>query len=254
MGNVKDITIDAQGQIIVGFEVVGKYRSQIRQDSRATIGFQGLLGDKSLDLTAGSLTQPEILPGGRVPSIEPFDITELITKATPALENVQKILDNLVTLSEAMTRPDGEFSKSMDELSQIVTKVNKGKGTMGQLLNDPALYQEATQAVVKIRKFAGDLEKGKGALGTLLNDPAFKKDLQRTAANVKEFSSRLPGLVKNAEAFVQQLQRAGKGLPALVTSGETMVTDVDKAAKAAQKSWLLRRHVPKVKERTLKKE
>jgi hypothetical protein len=60
--------------------------------------------------------------------------------------------------------------------------------------------------------------------------------------------------MKQAEAFINQLQKAAKGLPGLVTSGETMVDDVDKAAKAAQKSILLRRNVPKAKERTLKKE
>lgn len=254
VGNVKNITIDPQGRIIVAFEVVGKYRGQIRQDSRATIGFQGLLGDKSLDISAGSPTQPEIPPGGQVPSIEPFDITELITKATPTLENVQKILDNLVQLSEAMTKPDSKFSKSMEELSQIVTKINQGKGTLGQLLNDPVLYREAAKAMVDVRKFAGDLEKGKGALGTLTKDPAFQEDIKKTVAHLQEAASRLPELMKQAEAFVQELQRAGKGLPALVTSSETMVNDVDKAAKAAQKTWLLRRHVPKAKERTLRKE
>ncbi|MFZ5451222.1 MAG: MlaD family protein [Thermodesulfobacteriota bacterium] len=254
VGNVRGINIDPQGKIILTFEVVGKYRSQIRQDSRATIGFQGLLGDKSLDLSAGSPTQPEIPPEGTVTSIEPFDITELISKASPTFENVQKVLDNLFKISEAMTKPGGDFNKSMLQLSQIVTKINQGKGTVGQLLNDPVLYREAAQAMVNIRKFARNLEENKGALGTLLNDPAFQEDLRKTMANFREASSRLPVLMKKAEAFIEQLQRAGKGLPALVTSGETMVTDVDQAAKAAQKSLLLRRHVPQKKERTLRVE
>jgi phospholipid/cholesterol/gamma-HCH transport system substrate-binding protein len=251
VGNVKNITIDPQGQIIVMFEVVGKYRNQIRRDSRATIGFQGLLGDKSLDLTPGSPEQPEVAAGGRVTSIEPFDITQIITKATPALEKVQKLLDNLADLSETMTKPGGGFSKSMDELSQIVTKINKGKGTVGQLLNDPVLYREAAQAVAHISKFTGDMEKSKGALGTLLSDPSFKTDLQQTMANLREATSRFPELMKKAEAFITQLQRAGKGLPGLVHSGTTMADDVDKAAKAAQKTWLLRRHVPQPQERTI---
>ena len=252
VGNVKSLTIDPKGKIIVIFEVVGKYRNQIRQDSRATIGYQGLLEDKSLDLTAGSSSQPEIVAKGQVTTVEPFDITEIIIKVKPSLENAQKILTNLASLTEKMTKPDSGFNKSMKELSQIVTKINTGKGSLGQLLNDPALYRESAQAVGHIRKFSGELEKNKGALGTLMHDPAFKAELQKTAANLQEAASRLPALLKKAEAFVEQLQRAGKGLPGLVTSGETMVTDVDKAAKAAQKNWLLRGNVPKTKERTLR--
>jgi len=251
VGNVKKIVIDTQGQIIVTFEVIGKYSSRVRQDSRATIGFQGLLGDKSLDLSAGSPDKPEIPAGGEVASVEPWDITELLAKATPSLENVQKLLNNLARLSESLTRPKGDFAKSMEELRQIVAKINKGQGSLGQLLNDPVLYRESAQAVANIRKFTGALEESKGALGALVNDPAFKADLQKTMANLQEATSRLPELVKKAEAFVEQLQRAGKGLPGLVTSGEAMATDVNKAAKAAQKSWLLRRNVPKPKERTI---
>ncbi len=254
VGNVKKITIDPQGQIIVTFEVIGKYSSRVRQDSKATIGYQGLLGDKSLDLSAGSPDQPEIAAKGTVPSIEPFDITEIITKAQPSLENLQKLLNNLASLTESLTKPEGDFAQSMEEVRQIVSKINKGQGSLGQLLNDPALYRESAQAVANIRKFTGRLGEGPGLLATLLNDPAFRADAQKTMANLQEATSRFPELVKRAEAFVQQLQQAGKGLPGLVTSGEAMVTDVDKAAKAAQKSWLLRRNVPKPQERTIRME
>jgi len=251
VGNVKKITIDPQGRIIVTFEVIGKYSSRVRQDSKATIGFQGLLGDKTLDLSAGSPDQPEIPPGGIVVSVEPWDITEILAKATPSLEKVQQILNNLASISGTLTKPGGNFEKSMGEVRQIVAKINKGQGSLGQLLNDPALYRESAQAVANISKFTSDLEKSKGALGTLLNDPAFKADLLKTMANLQEATSRFPELVKKAEAFVQQLQRAGKALPGLVNSGAAMADDVDKVAKAAQKSWLLRSNVPKPKERTI---
>jgi ABC-type transporter Mla subunit MlaD len=212
----------------------------------------GLLGDKSLDITAGSPEQPEIAAKGTVTTVEPFDITEIITKAQPSLENVQKILNNLAAISESLTKPEGDFAKSMQELSQIVSKINKGKGSLGQLLNDPVLYRNSADAVDNIRKFTSDLEKSKGALGTLVNDPAFRADLQKTVTSLQEASSRLPELLKKAEAFVELLNRAGKGLPGLVTASETMVTDVDKTAKAAQKSFLLRGLVPKAKERTIR--
>lgn len=258
VGNVKEITIDPQGQIIVTFEVVGKYRSRVREDSRATIGYMGLLGEKSLDLTAGSPEQAEIAAGGQVTSLEPWDITEIFAKATPSLEKVQKLLNNLASLSESLTKPGSKFEKSMEELSQIIAKINQGQGSLGQILNDPSLYRESAQTMTNIRKFTGSLEEGKGALGTLINDPALKGDVQKTLANLsritenlKETTSRLPELVKKAEAFMEQINRAGKGLPELVTTGQGLVGDADKVTKAAQKSWLLRSNIPKPKERTI---
>jgi len=258
VGNVKGITIDPKGRIIVSFEVVGKYRSRVREDSRATIGYMGLLGEKSLDLTTGSPDQPEIAPGGQVTSMEPWDITEIFAKATPSLEKVEKLLTNLASLSESLTKPGSKFEKSMEDLSQIVAKINQGKGSLGQILNDPALYRESAQTMTNIRKFTGSLEEGKGALGTLINDPVLKGDVQKTLANLsritedlQEATSRLPELVKKAEAFMEQINRAGKGLPELVTTGQGLVSDADKVTKAAQKSWLLRSNIPKPKERTI---
>ena len=55
VGNVLTTGINADGNIVVTFQVVKKYSDRVREDSRSTIGFMGLLGDKSLDLTAGTL-------------------------------------------------------------------------------------------------------------------------------------------------------------------------------------------------------
>ncbi len=251
VGNVKKIVINPQGQIIVTFEVIGKYSSRVREDSRATIGFQGLLGDKSLDLSAGSPSQPEIPPGGTVASIEPWDITEMLAKAAPSWEKIQTILNNLASISAALAKPNSAFNKFMNEVNQIVAKVNKGQGSLGQLLNDPALYRDSVQAMANIGKITGALGENKGTLGALVNDPAFKAEFLKTMTNLQETTSRFPALVKKAEALVEQLQRASKGLPGLVNSATTMTDDVDKTTKAMQKSWLLRRNVPKPQERTI---
>ena len=64
VGNVKDITISPEGNTLVTFQVIKKYSDRIREDSQASIGFMGLLGDKSLDLTAGSLSKAADSPGG----------------------------------------------------------------------------------------------------------------------------------------------------------------------------------------------
>ena len=100
VGSVKEIIISPDGRTKVTFNVIKKYSDQIREDSQASIGFMGLLGDKSLDLTAGSPGKPAIPPNGLVASIEPLDMTQLLAKAGPSLEDLQKILDNLASITE----------------------------------------------------------------------------------------------------------------------------------------------------------
>jgi len=266
VGNVLSTAINAEGNIVVTFHVLKKYSDRIREDSRATIGFMGLLGDKSLDLTSGSLSKPLIPPEGIVASVEPLDITQLLARAAPSLEDLQKVINNLVALTDDLAEPGSDSRKIISEIKDIASKVNAGKGTLGKLVNDPGLYKDTADTMAQVRKFVDGLEQGKGLFGTLLNDPAFKDqavktmaelqgsfaNLNKTTADLKAATARLPDMAKQLESFLANLDRAGKGLPGLVTEGQTLFGDADQAAKAAKQLWLLRRYVPQPQEHTIR--
>ena len=266
VGNVVTTAIDADGNIVVTFRVLKRYSDRIREDSRSTIGFMGLLGDKSLDLTSGSLKKAAIPPDGLVTAVEPLDITQLLARAAPSLEDLQKVISNLVSLTDSLAEPSSDSRKILADIRDIVSKINSGQGTLGKLVNDPALYRDTAAAMAQVRKFVGDLEQGKGLIGTLLNDQAFKDqivktmaevrtsfaNLNKTTADLKEAAARLPDMVKKLESFLVNLEKAGKGLPSLVTEGQILFGDADQAAKAAKQLWPLRRYVPQPQEHTIR--
>jgi phospholipid/cholesterol/gamma-HCH transport system substrate-binding protein len=266
VGNVLNTAINDEGNIIVTFQVQKKYSDRIREDSRSTIGFMGLLGDKSLDLTSGSLKKPAIPPDGLIIAVEPLDITQLLARAAPSLEDLQKVISNLVSLTDDLAEPGSDSRKILNEVRDIASKINAGKGTLGKLVNDPGLYRDTAEAMTQVRKFVDGLEKGQGLIGTLLKDPAFKDqavkamtelhatlaNLNKTTADLKEAAARLPDMAKKLESFVVNLEKAGKGLPGLVTEGQTLFGDADDAAKAAKQLWPLRRYVPQPQERTIR--
>ena len=257
VGNVMNTVINPDGNIVVTFQVSKKYSDRVRQDSKATIGFMGLLGEKSLDLTPGPLDKPVIAPNGLVASVEPLDITQILAKTAPSLEDLQKVLTNLVSITESLAGPEGDFKKIMADLREIIAKVNRGKGTLGMLVNDAALYRETTRTATMANKILTDFDQS--VFGALkVNSPEFKKQVQQTAENLQATlsrasetanhlqaaTSRLPDILKKMDAFLTNLEKAGKGLPGLVSQGETAFDDLDTTTKAMQRSWLLRRYVP----------
>jgi phospholipid/cholesterol/gamma-HCH transport system substrate-binding protein len=266
VGSVLTTAINPDGNIVVAFQVQKKYSDRVRDDSRSTIGFMGLLGDKSLDLTAGSLNKAAIPPNGLVTAVEPLDITQLLARAAPSLEDLQKVIANLVSLTDALAEPGSDTRRILSELKDIFSKINAGKGSLGKLVNDPGLYRDTADAMAQVRKFVDGLEKGKGLMGTLLNDPAFKDqavkamaevqatfaNLNKTTADLQIAMARLPDMAKKLESFVTNLERAGKGLPGLVTEGQTLFGDADQAAKAAKQLWPLRNYVPQPREHTIR--
>ena len=259
VGNVKGITISREGSTLVTFTVIEKYRDRVRADSKASIGYMGLLGEKSLDLTAGSISQPPIPPEGWVAAIEPLDITQLLAQAGPSLEDLQKILHNLADVTGGMTKGGGDLKNILEQVRQIVTKINEGKGTLGLLVNDNKLYKDTTETVAGAKKFVGEADKSFFGAGnkertqqTLSNLSSTMSSASQTAGNLQEATRGLPGMMKKADTFLDSLKKAGKSLPELVNEAETTVSDADKVAKAAQKSWLLRSKVPKPKEHTIR--
>jgi phospholipid/cholesterol/gamma-HCH transport system substrate-binding protein len=257
VGSINQITITPTGAIVVTFKVIKKHSDRIRWDSEASIVFMGLLGDKSLDITAGNPDKPPVPSQGFVASAEPFDISQLLAKATPGLEDLQKILSNLAGLTAKMSDPNSDFSKTLDQVSQMVSKINQGKGTLGLAVNDQKLYKEATETMTGANKFINNLERS--LFGTSGKKPALSDQAHQTldSANqalgeLKGVTSSLPGIAKKLDSFLTNLEKAGKGLPGLVTSGETLFSDADIAAKAAQQSWLLRWYVPKPEEHTIR--
>jgi phospholipid/cholesterol/gamma-HCH transport system substrate-binding protein len=266
VGNVLTTAINPDGNIVVTFQVLKKNSDRIREDSRSTIGFMGLLGDKSLDLTSGSLSKAPIPPDGLVTAVEPLDITQLLARAAPTLEDLQKVITNLVSLTDDLAEPGSDTKKILSQVRDIASKINAGKGSLGKLVNDPGLYKDTADTMAQVRQFVGELEKGQGLLGTLLKDPAFRDqavktmaelqttfaNLSKTTADLKEAAARLPEMAKKLESFIANLDRAGKGLPGLVTTGETAFGDFDITNKAIQRNWLLRRNVPQPQEHTIR--
>jgi hypothetical protein len=133
-------------------------------------------------------------------------------------------------------------------------------------VNDPSLYRDTAETMAQVRQFIGDVEKSKGLLGTLVNDPTFKEravktmtelegtfaNLNKTTAHLKEVSARLPDMAKKLDGFLANLNRAGKGLPGLVVEGQSLFGNADAAARAAQQSWLLRSYLPRPQEHTIR--
>ncbi len=268
VGSVTNTTVRSDGKILVNFDVLEKYKDQVRTDSQATIGSIGLLGDRSLELSAGTGDKPILPPNGLVAGTEPLDLQELISRAAPSLDSIQKAFNNLARITDEMSDPKGDFKQTLANIKETFAKINAGEGTLGLLVSDPKLYRQVLDTVARAQNFIDGLNSPRGALGMVLNDPEVKAELRRTlkdveviAANLRQGSvplsealARLPAIIGKVEAFVNNLDQAGEGLPELVDTGQNVLSDADKVAEGAKKLPILRRYIPKPKERTIRME
>jgi phospholipid/cholesterol/gamma-HCH transport system substrate-binding protein len=145
-GTVRKIVLPSapDGKVTVVMDVSRQTRNLIKQDSIASIQSEGLVGNKYVEVAFGSEASPQVPQGGTIQSTPPVDISDLIHKADGLLDSSKGAVDNLQVATA--------------NVSAITGKVNAGKGTVGALVNDKTMYNQATAGVEALHADADALK------------------------------------------------------------------------------------------------
>lgn len=202
IGNVESVTVDPSnpGQPIrVVMRINGKYQHLIRKDAIATIMTAGVLGESFIDIE-GSKAQKEpvsdrdVLQSSNAPGIE-----DVVRAGQGTLQNLDVLIRRVDRLVAEVERGKGTIhdllyddtlmvkaNAILNEVQGMINDVNKGKGTIGALFNDPTLYRKANDAVDKLDKIVDDAYNGKGNLGRLIKDETLYNNINQTAAKTNK--------------------------------------------------------------------
>lgn len=182
------------------------------EDYTITVEVSSMLGGMRVMIDEGTETLPEI-EHEAYKNLKGTPPTDVLALAADAVEEIREslvgdgTLDNIKVLSE--------------NLADISTKIAKGEGTIGKLVNEDSLYTEAEELVSGLNQVSRDLgevaariNQGQGTLGRLLSeDEDLYTDLEATLANVRQVSQNLADgkgvlgkLLSGDDAFYEDLR------------------------------------------------
>ncbi len=200
----------------------------IRVDSVASIQNDGLVGNKFVQVEAGTDQAQSVPDGGTIKSQEPFDLAEMLKRMSDAVDlvtsSVQEVKGRAEELLEAATavakesqlvvadfRKDAgvimaSAQKVADDVKTVVAGVKQGQGTVGKLLTDDALYQSAKSIAAQAEKAVANVkdatEQAKAAVSDFRGENGPMKgitgNLQQTLASAKD---AMADLAENTEAL-----------------------------------------------------
>lgn len=104
--------------------------------------------------------------------------------AYSAVTNLQVATGDIKSLT-------GQADGMITQVRTIIDGINAGKGTLGKLTKDEALYLETTTAMTNLKEILQKMNRGDGTVGKLINDDSF---------------------LKNAKLSLQKLDKAADGL------------------------------------------
>jgi phospholipid/cholesterol/gamma-HCH transport system substrate-binding protein len=144
VGVVDDIDIINDTTVKVALTIKSDVKKFIKKDARMSIGSDGLMGDKLIVLMPGGAnTTTMVNDGDKIGSVNPIDVDKIIGKFTKMADNAGSLIDNL---------------------SQVVAKVNNGKGSLGRLLNNDKMAREMESTVTQAKKTIKNVHKTSATL------------------------------------------------------------------------------------------
>ena len=247
----------------VRFRVVERFRPVLRQDSVASIQVDGIVGDKYLQVDAGTSASLQAEDGDVLEGEEPFELGDLMARAE---EMVGILQDKVVTISEEVDtvlqkviviaddtegfideiRPDvtramHNVEKTTTDVQGLVAGVQAGEGTVGKLFKDEKLYSEMRSSVDAFRATADNVQATTADVKKIvaeLDEKGVVDDVKQTMGNVKEATAKVNGLLddmkpEGSDGMVADVQQT-------MASAREAMSDFAEGGEALKRNFLLR--------------
>lgn len=183
VGTVKDIELLTDTSVLVNLVIKKSVQQFIKTDATASIGSDGLMGDKVLTISPGINTMGSVKNNDTIASRNSIEMDDIMISVKTSVDNAAIITAQLA-----------EFSY----------KINNGNGALSKLISDEEFSGSLKTTLINLQnstsdfsKFTAKMNSGKGAISKLMNDEEFGKTLDSTMVNLQGATK---GLNENMEA------------------------------------------------------
>ena len=241
IGTVKAVTIDNSPErkltpVKVVMKLDDKYATSLKKDSKASLSTVGVLGDTVVDINSQFAVGPRLQDGDELKTTETPSLTDVVKASQGTIESLNVILakmnvivDNIQSgkgsVGQLINNPDlyNKADKTVDELLLLEENLNAGRGSIGKLMTDDTLYNRLNDTVDKLNSIANSVSSGKGTAGMLLKDDSVYKNLNSTLAHANSILQQADegkgglGLMLKDPKFRQDLSHTLAQVNALVS-------------------------------------
>jgi len=222
----------------VRFSVDTEVGDKVTRSSRVKTGTVGLLGDKYLDLTVGDPHESRLREGDLVLNDRPIDYEGLIERAAEGVDELVASLEGSRQLIARVNRGEGtlgrlindpalynEWMRLSEEGSGVLRRMQEGEGTLPALLNDRGLYDQLVRTTSDLEQLTTQIREGEGTLGSLVQDPTLYRELVTTIREGQELIERIRDGEGTMARFVNDPDLYEQ-LNAFVVDAQTLMRDI----------------------------
>ena len=131
VGTVDGINLVTDTTVEVQMIIQKKVQKFIKKDAKASIGSEGLMGDKVIVIAPGTTGQAVVAEGDSLPTLHPIETDAIMASLKTSADNAAIITTNLADISD---------------------RISHGKGALGKLLRDTSLSSNISATMKNLKK------------------------------------------------------------------------------------------------------
>jgi ABC-type transporter Mla subunit MlaD len=213
VGRVKDVhfappSADTSKRIIIEFEVLAKYRDQIRENTVAQLGTgTRIMGQTVLGLSVGARDSRAVPQGDTIRGISGADVQMLAASYGEVAAELPELIANAKVLSASLQSARGtigalttldapkRFETLLDNASRFTEHAMSSRGTLGLSLERGQIIARAQAATAQADSVRALVASNRGSFGRFRRDST----LLRTVADLRDELSITSALLSSPD-------------------------------------------------------
>lgn len=184
IGTVDNIEIISDSTVRVDMVIESKTQKFIKKNAKATIGTDGLMGNKVITITAGTMDRNMVEKYDYILTTVPIGIDDILKELNATTSNATQITNDLAV---------------------IINNIRSGKGTVGKLFMDNNFANNVNQTLVNMKQGTdGFKENMEAAKDNIFLRGFFKKKKREKEKNEKEEKEKEEQEKKNGKKVQEE--------------------------------------------------
>ncbi|MGV8879567.1 MAG: MlaD family protein [Sphingobacteriaceae bacterium] len=228
-GTVKDIELVNDTTIVVTMQINSKVQSFMHKNALATIGTEGLMGNKVVNIQPVKGESALVQEGDTLGSGKMVNMDEIIEKLSQTNNNVASISE---VLKGTVLRIDSS------DILKLIDDKSIGISLKSSLKNVFNATKNANEMTRDLNIVVSDIKSGKGAAGLFLTDTDLASMLKDAVTNVTSASANANRMTLEMNNLVSELNKnlnSGKGPINTLLKDSTMANNLAQTMENLEK-------------------
>jgi phospholipid/cholesterol/gamma-HCH transport system substrate-binding protein len=223
VGTIKKVEIVSDTTVKVTMVIKNDVHSFIKKGSIATVGTDGLMGNKLVNISNPSSGSGEIVEeGDMLASTKPVETDAMLRTLDLTNQNLFQITTDLKRVTQKLNNSNSLWSLLLD--TSVAQNVKHSIASIRATTKNTTAFTNDLNFLIQ------DMKNGKGVAGILLRDTASTIRLQKSIQQLQQVTNRALEVTSDIKAVTEKM-KTGKGATGVLLSDTAFAKDLKRTMK-----------------------